>query len=127
MATVSVMEPLVLVSEITTPKQEVEPPVSISKIGATNDEIGPPALIWVTVSLGVDISVLESVGFSTTEPKALILEDGVDPTVGESQPPKSVAPEVEAAVPTVGSEMTTPTVATVEPEAPIAGPPTKSI
>lgn len=102
-------------------KQEVESPIPVSETVATEQVIKFPDLVSgvgatdeeiETVFLGVDISVQRMLGSLWLNPRLWVLRTVL--------PQVSVAPEVEAVVPTVSSEVTTSIATTVEPEAPIA-------
>lgn len=102
-------------------KQEVESPIPVSETVATEQVIKFPDLVSgvgatdeeiETVFLGVEISVQRMLGSLWLNPRLWVLRTVL--------PQVSVAPEVEAVVPTVSSEVTTSIAATVEPEAPIA-------
>lgn len=73
-----VMKPTFIpVSEDVDAKQETEPTsIHVSEAVVTNEEIEPPAPISKIVSLGVDISILESVGLPTAKPTEFDLVGG---------------------------------------------------
>lgn len=106
--------------EVVATKQEVELPIPIFGVGAIDEEIEPSALILEIVSLGVDMPLQGDIELHTAESMALVLEEGVDPTVEESLLQKSVAPEVEAPIPIVSSKVTFSYCRDIEPGAPIA-------
>lgn len=64
-----------------------------------------------------------STGFPMAEPTALVSKEGKIPTIEKLLPPESMTHKVEATIPPVGLEVTTPTVATIE----LEGPPADSL